>query len=55
MYKILTTIFGNSILKTNEDGTVTSFTENPENPLYQAYLAWLAEGNVPTPADEETE
>ena len=23
------------------------------NTDYQAYLAWLAEGNVPTPADEE--
>jgi hypothetical protein len=25
----------------------------PDNTDYQAYLAWLAEGNVPTPADEE--
>ena len=24
-----------------------------DNTDYQAYLAWLAEGNVPTPADEE--
>lgn len=52
MYKELTSIFGTSILRTNEDGTVTSFTENPENPLYQAYLAWLEQGNTPLPADE---
>ena len=24
-----------------------------DNTDYQAYLAWVAEGNVPTPADEE--
>jgi hypothetical protein len=27
----------------------------PDNTDYQAYLAWLAEGNVPTPADQPTE
>ena len=26
---------------------------DPDNTDDQAYLAWLAEGNVPTPADEE--
>jgi hypothetical protein len=26
-----------------------------DNTDYQAYLAWLAEGNVPTPADQPTE
>ena len=51
MYKLYKTTFGeNAVIKTNEDGSSTSFILNTNNPEEQAYLAWLAEGN--TPADE---
>lgn len=38
-------------IKTNEDGSVTSFVFDPDNSDYQAYLKWLAEGNQPLPAE----
>jgi hypothetical protein len=53
MYKLYKTVFGkDAAMKQNEDGSLTSFLFDPANADYQAYLAWLAEGNEPLPADE---
>lgn len=40
-----------AVMKTNEDGSITSFIFDPANTDYQSFLAWLAEGNEPEPAD----
>lgn len=48
MYKLTIT---DIVIKDN----VLWIPADPANTDYQAYLAWLAEGNEPTPADEVTE
>ena len=58
MYKLNKSIFTNepcSVNRDNGDGFVTSIPFNPANTDYQVYLAWLAEGNQPLPADEVTQ
>ena len=43
-----------AVIFTNNDGHAIGIPFDPDNTDYQAYLAWLAEGNVPTPAEENT-
>jgi hypothetical protein len=54
MYKILSTLNGECIQKTNEDGSISSIPKDEANTDYQKYLQWLSEGNIPLPPDPET-
>jgi hypothetical protein len=47
MYKL--TKEGYMILRTTDGAYIPV---NPDNTDYQAYLKWVSEGGVPTPADE---
>ena len=51
-YKLQKNSFGDLVSIGRSDGASIPMDEN--NTDYQAYLAWLAEGNTPLPADEVT-
>ena len=50
MYQLYKNTNGDdNVMRFNEDGSITSFAPDPSIPDYQAYLAWLSEGNTPNP------
>ena len=58
MYKLSNPVIPNGqsqfVGRMSDNTWISLYPENPDNTDYQAYLAWLAEGNTPEPADEET-
>lgn len=51
MYKLRNTLDGGQIVIRLSDNA--NIPMNEENVDYQQYLAWLAEGNQPQPAEEQ--
>jgi hypothetical protein len=51
MYKLCKNKDGQicAILRTTDGASIPTVADNTD---YQAYLKWVAEGGVPTPADE---
>jgi hypothetical protein len=47
MYKIVKSSGNQTIIALQQNGVLLSFTENPDNTDYQAYLEWLEAGNEP--------
>ena len=52
MYKLIKNPFTNEINQVQRVSDTAFIPFDPANTDYQAYLAWLNEGNVPEPAEE---
>lgn len=52
IYKLAKNSFGeNIVILQNDNGSSTSFFADLDNTDYQAYLAWVAQGNEPEAAE----
>ena len=54
MYKLLNNLTG-ELVAIRRLSDMSCIPIDPTNTDYQQYLAWLAEGNTPIPADEPQE
>ena len=52
MYKLIKDLMSNKLTAIHRLSDNAFIPFDPANTDYQAYLAWVAEGNTPLPADE---
>ena len=52
-YKLVNNFYSDQLdhIQRNKNGVITDIPINEQNRSYQEYLAWLAEGNEPLPAE----
>jgi len=52
MYQLYQNSFGQyNVMKTNSDGSITSFPQHPDNSDYQQFQQWLRDNADNLPAD----